>query len=105
MTALVWTPCVFFWILIPLELYNLKTTKYFNIPWGYLNISKLILVGLLTILSFIDLGMAVDMQESQGLFSVHIVSPIVKVVTFVSLFNYIICKKNLTFFQRSLQVF
>lgn len=85
MTALVWAPCVFFWILAPLEIYYLKTTKYFNIPWSYLNIGKLSLVGLLTLLSFIDLGMAVDMQESQGLFSVHIVSPIIKVITFVSI--------------------
>lgn len=87
MTALVWAPCVFFWILIPLELYYLKSTKYFNIPWGFLNISKLIFVGLLTLLSFIDLGMAVDMQESQGLRSVHIVSPIIKIITFVSIYN------------------
>lgn len=41
-TALVWTPCVFLLCFAPLEVYYIAKSKSRDIPWNWLNISKLV---------------------------------------------------------------
>lgn len=84
LTILVWVPCAILFLLTPLEIYYFLKTRYRNIPWGLLNISKLLLILAIVGLSVLDLTFAIRMTESQGLYSVHIVTPIIKIVTFVS---------------------
>ncbi|XP_015378037.1 PREDICTED: multidrug resistance-associated protein 1-like, partial [Diuraphis noxia] len=40
-TALVWSPCLFLWLFSPLEVYYLVHSRYRDIPWNWLNLSKL----------------------------------------------------------------
>ncbi|XKL66874.1 hypothetical protein PGB90_010294 [Kerria lacca] len=40
-TILVWIPCAFLWICLPLEIYYLRHSKAFNIPFNLYNITKL----------------------------------------------------------------
>lgn len=68
-----------------MDIYFLVSSKHGNIPWGFINTSKLVTTFLLIALSCIDLGMAIDMKESQGLHPVHVVTPAIKIVTFVSI--------------------
>lgn len=62
----------------------MRESRYRSIPWGAVNIGKLLTLCALIILSIIDLGFAVDMDESQGLYAVHIVTPIIKIITFIT---------------------
>lgn len=91
-TVLVWAPCIFLYIFAPLDIYYAKTSKYSNIPWGYLNVTRLVLNLALIALSISDIIMAATWGIDE-LYDVHIVTPIVKLVTFVSS-NNLICKKK-----------
>lgn len=88
LTVLIWAPCAFLWGFLFMDIYFLVSSKHGNIPWGFINISKLVTTFLLIALACIDLGMAIDMKESQGLFPVHIVTPAIKIITFVSIFKH-----------------
>lgn len=93
LTALIWAPCAFLWGFLFMDIYFLVTSKHGNIRWGFINISKIVTTFLLIALSCIDLGMAIDMRDPQGLYPVHIVTPSIKIITFVSLYlfnNFII---------------
>lgn len=82
-TALVWAPCVFLAVFSPLDIYYAKTSKYANIPWGYLNVFRSFLNIGLIILTIADIVMAATWGTDE-LYDVHVVTPIVKLVTFVS---------------------
>lgn len=41
-TVLVLIPCAFLWIFLPLEIYYLRRTKAYNIPFNLYNIVKLV---------------------------------------------------------------
>jgi hypothetical protein len=83
-TTLVYVPCAILWLFAPLEVYKLKRSRYSDIPWSMLNTAKTLILFLLIALTFVDLSMGIYSRESQGLFPVHIVTPIVKIVSFVS---------------------
>ena len=54
-TVLVYLPCAFLWIMSPIEIRsNLISNKRF-IAWTWINISKLVLTGLLCVLSVLEL--------------------------------------------------
>jgi ATP-binding cassette, subfamily C (CFTR/MRP), member 1 len=72
------------WLFALLEVYYIKTSRYRDIPWGFLNVTKSLVLFALIALAFIDMSVAIDVRESQGLFPVHIVTPIIKIVSFVS---------------------
>lgn len=88
-TVLVWAPCVFLVVLSPLDIYYARTSKYSNIPWSYLNVLKLFISLALIIITLADVIMAATWGSADELYDVHIVTPIVKIVTFVSrIMNY-----------------
>ncbi|KAJ8721588.1 hypothetical protein PYW07_002363 [Mythimna separata] len=83
-TVLVWTPCLYLWVAAFLDTYYILNSKERNIPWNFLNISKLFVTCLLIVLKFVDLGVTVH-TSSQGeteVFSADYYSPIVKILTF-----------------------
>ena len=82
-TVLIWTPCAFLWFFALLELYYIKNSKDKNIPWSFLNISKLCLNGFIIILTIVDLGMAVSEQDVEAIYPVHIYTPLIKIFSFV----------------------
>lgn len=41
-TVLVWIPCLFLWIFLPLEIYYLRHSKAFDIPFNLYNVAKLV---------------------------------------------------------------
>lgn len=83
-TALVWFPCAFLWLFTPLEIVYIKNSVNRNVPYGFLNTSKLIITGALIILSIIDLAIAVIFNGKGTLYPVLYVTPVIKIATFVS---------------------
>ena len=41
-TALVWVPCAFLWILLPVEIYHICHSKSFDIPLNKYNVTKMV---------------------------------------------------------------
>lgn len=85
-TVLVWTPSAFLWAFTVLELFYMKNNLSRNIPWSILNILKQLVNLLLIVLSAVDLGFAVSRRNNdEDIFDVDIVTPVVKMLTFVSI--------------------
>lgn len=82
-TVLIWTPCVFLWVLLPLELYYIKNSWNKNIPWGFLNISKLALTAALVLLTVVDIAYALSTLEESKFFPVYLYTPVIKIASFV----------------------
>ncbi|XKL66877.1 hypothetical protein PGB90_010297 [Kerria lacca] len=57
-TILVWIPCLILFIMLFWDLYLCYNSKEKDIPWGWLNITKLILIFVLVFLTFLDIGYA-----------------------------------------------
>ncbi|KAK9886060.1 hypothetical protein WA026_014842 [Henosepilachna vigintioctopunctata] len=79
-TVLVWTPCAFLWTFSFLEVYYLLNSKSKNIPWNWLNVSKLLITLLLCVLSvaeFID-----SCSSSREIYNVDIYTPVIKLLSF-----------------------
>lgn len=86
-TALVYVPCIFLLALTPLDIHYARTSKYADIPWCRNNVTRLLLNALLIGISAADLVAAATWTSSAGdeqLFAVHLVTPVVKIITFVS---------------------
>lgn len=85
-TALIWGPCAFLWLFTPLEIYYLKRSKTRNVPWNWYNITKLILIVLLSIIQVSEISYALylDNQLNEETYSVTYISPVVLLLTFVS---------------------
>nr|NP_995692.1 Multidrug-Resistance like protein 1, isoform J [Drosophila melanogaster]AAS64693.1 Multidrug-Resistance like protein 1, isoform J [Drosophila melanogaster] len=91
-TALVWTPCAFYWAFVIFDFYYLKASLDRNIPWNKLNVSKaLVNLGLLVITA-LDLIMALVKKGGDSelpLYDLDVWGPIIKFATFLLLFIFI----------------
>ena len=73
----------------------MKTSLARNIPWNIYNSLKIFVNLLLVLLSAIDLGFAVSRKNNgEEIYDVDIVTPIIKLITFVSL---ILIKLNINY--------
>ncbi|XP_049833464.1 multidrug resistance-associated protein 1-like [Schistocerca gregaria] len=82
-TVLVWVPCVFLWMFSALETYYLLSSKTRNVPWNWLNATKLVITLALVILTIADLGNAFHLISlNENVYSVDIFVPIIKIMTF-----------------------
>nr|CAD7457915.1 unnamed protein product [Timema tahoe] len=82
-TVLVWIPCSFLWLFSSLETYYILHSKTKNVPWNWLNISKIILTALLIVLSIADVGLVASRHSNEfETFSVDYYTPIIRMVTF-----------------------
>ncbi|KAJ8982897.1 hypothetical protein NQ317_004327 [Molorchus minor] len=79
-TVLVWAPCLFLWAFSCLEVYYILNSKRWNIPWSWINVSKLIVTGVLAILTLSDLVVAFKSDE---VYRVDIYTPLIKLFTFL----------------------
>ncbi|XP_058124357.1 multidrug resistance-associated protein 1 isoform X3 [Anopheles coustani] len=83
-TVLVWTPCAFLWVFSILELYYLRKSLNKDVPWSFVNMSKLSLTGLLVVLTVVDLVKALTTDESHGSnYPVYYYTPAIKIATFI----------------------
>ncbi|XP_020807934.1 multidrug resistance-associated protein 1 isoform X13 [Drosophila serrata] len=91
-TALVWTPCAFYWLFVAFDFYYLKASLDRNIPWNKLNVFKaLVNMGLLVITA-LDLIMALIKKGGDSelpLYDLDVWGPIIKFATFLLLFVFI----------------
>lgn len=55
-----------------------------NVPYGFLNVTKLLLTAVLIILSIVDLGFVLANTDHQNVFEVDYYTTAIKIVTFVS---------------------
>lgn len=83
-TVLVWTPCLWLWTFLWLEIIYIKHSMSRNIPWGLLNVSKLALTTALILLTAIDLCVAISQRNGIILRPVDYCTPLIKLTTFVS---------------------
>uniref|UniRef100_A0A336MEP5 ABC-type glutathione-S-conjugate transporter n=1 Tax=Culicoides sonorensis TaxID=179676 RepID=A0A336MEP5_CULSO len=85
-TVLIWAPCAFLWIMLPLEIFYMKNSPTKDIPFSFWNLSKIILNVAIVILTVVDLGLAIKYKSNddpQIIFPVHFYTPIIKIVTFI----------------------
>ena len=68
-----------------IEVYYLLNSKKRNVPYTWLNISKQVLIGALILLSIVDLGKAIHRSTYDNVYNVDYYTPVVKVITFVSI--------------------
>lgn len=74
---------------MPLELYYIKNSWNKNIPWGFLNISKLALTAALVILTVIDIVYALTTLKESNFFPVFLYTPVIKIASFVSILFFV----------------
>ncbi|XP_065205454.1 multidrug resistance-associated protein 1-like [Planococcus citri] len=84
-TVLVWIPCVFLWIFLPLEVYFLRRSSAFDIPWNFYNVSKLIVIFILATLALTDIANYVFNDYSY--LPVNFYSPLIRFTTCVLFFG------------------
>lgn len=63
----------------------MKSSINKNVPWSFLNVTKLSITIILTILSVVDLVCATNGSDAADIYPVNYSTPIIKAVTFVSL--------------------
>jgi ATP-binding cassette subfamily C (CFTR/MRP) protein 1 len=83
-TVLVWVPCVFLWTFSSLEVYYILHSKKRDIPWNWVNVSKLLGTAVLFVLTVTDLVTSINSSESDT-YNVDIYTPIIKLLSFVSI--------------------
>jgi ATP-binding cassette, subfamily C (CFTR/MRP), member 1 len=83
-TVLIWVPCAFIALFSPLDVYLRSKSRHSDIPWGFLNLSRALVLVSLICLTFIDLSMMLSMRDGGEIYDVQIVSVSVKAGTFVS---------------------
>ncbi|CAG2053139.1 unnamed protein product [Timema podura] len=94
-TVLVWIPCSFLWLFSSLETYYILHSKTKNVPWNWLNISKIILTALLIVLSIADVGFVASRRSNEfETFSVDYYTPIIRMVTFALTIALIVYNKE-----------
>jgi ATP-binding cassette subfamily C (CFTR/MRP) protein 1 len=80
-TVLVWVPCVFLWTFSSLEVYYILHSKKRDIPWNWVNVSKLLGTAVLFVLTVTDLVTSINSSESDT-YNVDIYTPIIKLLSF-----------------------
>lgn len=79
-----WTPCLYLWIFTILDFHRRRKSRYGDIPWSTLNITKFVIVIALLSLSFVELTLLMLIGEDEaGIYTVHYVSLSVKIISFV----------------------
>ncbi|XP_022900245.2 multidrug resistance-associated protein 1 isoform X2 [Onthophagus taurus] len=84
-TVLVWIPCMYLWIFCSLEVSYILQSKRSDIPWNFLNLSKLFVNLLLFVLCIIDFSVSVKWASEghKNIHNVHIYTPIIKGITYI----------------------
>lgn len=84
-TILIWVPCLFLWLFSGLDIMWRMKSRYSDIPWSFINLSKFLIIILLVALSITDLVILLSMVENEDVFPVQFVTIGIKIATFVSI--------------------
>lgn len=100
-SILVWVPCAFLWIFSLPDFYRIRKSRHSDIPLSFLNITKLISVILLILLSTMDLTFMIlhrmNEEAEEEIYDVQFVSTGIKIVTFVSMRFSLLCQSLLLY--------
>lgn len=97
-SVLVWIPCLFLWLFSPVEIYNFLSSKQKNIPWNWLNITKLLVTTILIILLAGELLITFGVSDDRkAVYDINFFASLIKFLTVVSL-EIINEMRNLIFF-------
>lgn len=83
-TVLIWVPLGYLWLFAMLDLKRRSKSRLSDIPWSFLNMSRLVFSALLIILSIVDLSMMFAIAEPEEIHDVQYVSVGIKIASFVS---------------------
>ncbi|VDI41918.1 Hypothetical predicted protein [Mytilus galloprovincialis] len=100
-TVLVWLPCGWLWLTLPVNIYLVRTTKNQRLPVTAFNMSKLILVLILVVMTVIDTVREVSEENlSYTAPNVVIVTGLINAVSYGegSLKNLISCRRTFSNF-------
>ncbi|CAL4110031.1 unnamed protein product, partial [Meganyctiphanes norvegica] len=79
-TVLVWVPCGFLWVFLPLECFYIHIALNRLVPWTWVNVTKIFSSAVLLVLLLCDLGFTIG---SEDVHPVDYVKPSVLFVTLV----------------------
>ncbi|XP_058815254.1 multidrug resistance-associated protein 1 isoform X1 [Topomyia yanbarensis] len=79
-TVLVWAPCAFLWVFSLIELYYLRNSRNRNVPWSVINVSKLVVISVLLVLTLVDLIKAISTEGEVA--PVYFYTPTIKIASF-----------------------
>ncbi|XP_076337840.1 multidrug resistance-associated protein 1-like isoform X2 [Tachypleus tridentatus] len=95
-SILIWIPCIFLWLLVPVEVTRTRKRKGPPLPWTLLTMSKLLFCLGLIVLTLTDLIFKVKLQnEGEAVSRVEFCSAYTKIITFVLVFFLILRDKRL----------
>ncbi|XP_076329549.1 multidrug resistance-associated protein 1-like [Tachypleus tridentatus] len=95
-SILIWIPCIFLWLLVPVEVTRTRKRKGPPLPWTLLTMSKLLFCLGLIVLTLTDLIFKVKLQnEGEAVSRVEFCSAYTKIITFVLVFFLIFRDKRL----------
>nr|XP_040235088.1 multidrug resistance-associated protein 1 isoform X10 [Anopheles coluzzii] len=80
-TVLVWAPCAFLWLFSFLELYYLRKSANKDVPWSFVNVSKLLVIGSLIVLTIVDLAKAISTDGISA--PLFYYTPVIKLASFI----------------------
>lgn len=83
-TVLIWVPCMFLWIFSIIDVKRRLNSRYRDIPWSFLNITKFFLLFILISLTFAELAFLLSLNDEDFIYPVHFVATGMKIATFVS---------------------
>lgn len=84
-TTFIWGPAIFLAFFTLFDIYFRLKSRYSDIPWSILNISKNLLIVILIALSITDLVVMLNARgNGEVIHDVQVVSSAVKIATFVS---------------------
>lgn len=87
-TILVWLPCLFLWLFSPIEIYYLLSSKTRNVPWSWINVTKLGITGITIIVLAADLATIFQATFNElVVYDVEFYTPVIKTVTIVRIFH------------------
>ncbi|XP_055346994.1 multidrug resistance-associated protein 1-like [Paramacrobiotus metropolitanus] len=85
-TALVWIPCGFLWLMLPVQAYNVLSAKYKIKHWTWVSVAKTILTCALAILNLVDFFYIADVWRTSSVSyftDVDLMVPLIKTATFI----------------------
>ena len=108
-TILVWFPCAFFWIVVPVRLMQIYHKRGHAVPESVsiLNISKKVVASILILLAIVDLVFAITgIGNVQDVITiVDIADPVLRILTFSALIGIIHFERKNGFITSWLQFF
>lgn len=87
-TVLIWIPCAFLWLFLPLEIMYMKCSITKDIPFSFWNVSKLVISIFIILLTVVDLSLGIINQSEEDVHPVHIYTPLIKIITMVNRMDY-----------------